>query len=58
MPTGSGEWRDCACGLSREEMIARMKRITLCDREEQEEVEERRGRKGREEKEEAERVRT
>lgn len=55
IPTGSGEWRDCACKLGREMIIDRMKRICLEEREEHEEEEERRGRRGREEKEEAER---
>ena len=55
LPTGSGEWRDCACGLMREDIIKRMKRISLEDREGEEDAEERRGRRGREEKEEAER---
>ena len=55
IPLGAGEWRDCACGLNREEIIERMKRISLGEREECESARERRGRRGREEKEEAER---
>ena len=57
LPAGQGEWRDCACGLLREDIIDRMKRISLGDRENQEDEEETRGRRGREEKEEAERGR-
>lgn len=55
LPTGAGEWRDCACGLLREEMIERMKRISLGAREEVCEDEERREQRIREEKEAAER---
>lgn len=58
LPTRGVEWRDCACGLLREDIIERMKRVSLGDRAEEEmETEEVRGRRRREEKVEAERGR-
>ena len=33
IPAGQGEWRDCACGLRREDMIERMKKLSLGEEE-------------------------
>ncbi|ORX40882.1 hypothetical protein BD324DRAFT_612440 [Kockovaella imperatae] len=59
VPAGGGaEWRACACGLLREDIISRMKRVTLDERELEVEEEQVQGRRWRAEKVEAERGRS